>query len=43
VLVFADTVGRTIMPPAVIPVGIVAAFIGAPIFINLILTRRATL
>src|SRR5699024_9244864 len=37
-LLVADTVGRTILAPAVIPVGIVVAFIGAPIFINLILT-----
>ncbi|WP_245245858.1 FecCD family ABC transporter permease [Streptomyces lonarensis] len=40
-LVVADTIGRTILAPSVIPVGIVVAFIGAPIFINLILTRRA--
>ncbi|MFE0688448.1 FecCD family ABC transporter permease [Streptomyces xiamenensis] len=40
-LVIADTVGRTVLAPSVIPVGIVVAFIGAPIFINLILTRRA--
>lgn len=42
-LLLADTVGRTILAPAVIPVGIVVAFIGAPIFINLILTRRSSL
>ncbi|UJP10501.1 iron ABC transporter permease [Microbacterium sp. KUDC0406] len=42
-LLVADTVGRTILAPAVIPVGIVVAFIGAPIFINLILTRRSSL
>ncbi len=36
----ADTVGRTLFSPAVIPVGIVVAFLGAPLFINLILTRR---
>lgn len=40
-LVIADTVGRTVLAPSVIPVGIVVAFIGAPVFINLILTRRA--
>ncbi|GAA2052650.1 iron ABC transporter permease [Streptomyces carpaticus] len=39
-LVIADTVGRTVLAPSVIPVGIVVAFIGAPVFINLILTRR---
>lgn len=42
-LLLADTVGRTILAPAVIPVGIVVAFIGAPIFINLILTRKSSL
>ena len=42
-LLVADTVGRTILAPAVIPVGIVVAFIGAPIFINLILTRKGAL
>ncbi|WP_230203298.1 iron chelate uptake ABC transporter family permease subunit [Parafrankia discariae] len=36
----ADTAGRTLFAPAVIPVGIVVAFLGAPLFINLILTRR---
>lgn len=42
-LLLADTVGRTVLAPAVIPVGIVVAFIGAPIFINLILTRKTAL
>ena len=42
-LLVADTVGRTILAPAVIPVGIVVAFIGAPIFIQLILTRKTAL
>lgn len=42
-LLVADTVGRTILAPAVIPVGIVVAFIGAPVFINLILTRKGAL
>ncbi|WP_020576397.1 FecCD family ABC transporter permease [Actinopolymorpha alba] len=40
-LLLADTIGRTILAPSVVPVGIVVAFVGAPIFINLILTRRA--
>lgn len=42
-LLLADTIGRTVLAPAVIPVGIVVAFIGAPIFINLILTRKTAL
>lgn len=40
-LLAADTVGRTIIAPSVIPVGIVVAFVGAPIFIHLILRRKA--
>jgi iron complex transport system permease protein len=39
-LLVADTVGRTILAPAVIPVGIVVAVVGAPLFINLIISRR---
>ncbi|WP_299303917.1 iron ABC transporter permease [uncultured Brachybacterium sp.] len=42
-LLVADAVGRTVIAPAVVPVGIVAAFIGGPVFIYLILTRRNTL
>ncbi len=42
-LLLADTIGRTILAPAVIPVGIVVAFIGAPMFIYLILARRKSL
>lgn len=42
-LLVADTIGRTVIAPAVVPVGIVVAFIGAPIFINLILTRRTAM
>lgn len=36
----ADTIGRLILAPVLIPVGIVVSFLGVPIFINLILTRR---
>ena len=39
-LMAADAVGRTIMHPVSIPVGIVVSFIGVPIFINLILCER---
>src|SRR5699024_9361163 len=38
-LLVADAVGRTVIAPAVVPVGIVVAFIGGPVFIYLILTR----
>lgn len=36
----SDLVGRTILAPIVVPVGIVVAFVGVPIFINLVLSRR---
>ncbi len=42
-LLVADAVGRTVIAPAVVPVGIVVAFIGGPVFVYLILTRRNTL
>ncbi|MEU6643980.1 iron ABC transporter permease, partial [Saccharomonospora sp. NPDC046836] len=42
-LVVADSVGRLVLNPAVIPVGIIDAIIGAPIFIYLILSRRKAL
>lgn len=38
-LLLADTVGRTILAPAEIPVGIVTAFIGVPMFLFLLLTK----
>ena len=36
----ADTIGRLILAPVIMPVGIVISFLGVPIFINLILTQR---
>lgn len=42
-VLLADVVGRTILAPVVVPVGIVIAFIGAPVFIHLILSRRQIL
>lgn len=39
-LVAADAVGRSVLNPAVIPVGIVDALIGAPVFLYLILAKR---
>src|SRR5699024_10349180 len=42
-LLVADAVGRTVLAPAVVTVGIVVAFIGGSVFIYLILTRRNTL
>ncbi|MPV51451.1 iron chelate uptake ABC transporter family permease subunit [Pseudactinotalea sp. HY160] len=41
-LVAADTLGRTVIAPAVIPVGIVVAMVGAPVFIYLIMSRKAS-
>lgn len=39
-LLAADTLGRTLFSPVVIPVGIVVSFLGVPLFINLILSRK---
>jgi iron complex transport system permease protein len=39
-MVWTDTVARTIILPAELPVGIITAMIGAPFFIYLIISRR---
>jgi len=39
-LLAADTIGRSLFSPAVIPVGIVVSLLGAPLFLNLVLARR---
>jgi len=39
-LLAADTVGRTIIAPAELPVGIVTAFIGVPMFLYLLMTKQ---
>lgn len=39
-LIAADIVGKTIVAPAVLPVGVVTAFLGAPLFLWLILRSR---
>ncbi len=39
-LVAGDTLGRTVLSPVQIPVGIVVSFIGVPIFVHLILRGR---
>ena len=39
-LLAADTVGRTIVSPITIPVGIVISIVGVPFFVYLLLTRR---
>ncbi len=40
-LLAADTLGRLMFSPVVIPVGIVVSFVGVPLFLNLILSRRS--
>lgn len=39
-LLTADTIGRTLFDPITIPVGIVVAYIGVPIFVHLIIRRK---
>lgn len=42
-LLLADTVSRTIAPPSEIPIGILTAFMGAPIFIIILIRNRNTM
>ncbi|HEX6727755.1 MAG TPA: iron chelate uptake ABC transporter family permease subunit [Nitrospira sp.] len=39
-LVVSDTIARTILAPAEIPVGIVTALAGGPLFLYLLLWRK---
>lgn len=39
-LLVADTIGRSLFAPAVIPVGIIVAYVGVPLFVHLILRQR---
>ncbi|MEW6102238.1 MAG: iron ABC transporter permease [bacterium] len=39
-LLIADTIGRNIISPVIIPVGIVTSIIGVPFFVYLLITRR---
>ena len=39
-LLVADLIGRVAFAPVIIPVGIVVAFIGVPLFLQLLLTRQ---
>jgi iron complex transport system permease protein len=39
-LLAADTVARTIISPVVLPVGILTSFMGAPLFIYLVIRGR---
>ena len=38
-LIFSDIVGRTVMAPSLVPVGIVISFLGVPLFLSLIWQR----
>jgi iron complex transport system permease protein len=40
-LVICDTVGRTVMAPAELPVGVITSLLGGPFFLWLLLGRRA--
>lgn len=40
-LMVADTVARTVFSPAEIPVGVVTALVGGPVFLYLLMNRRA--
>jgi iron complex transport system permease protein len=39
-LLFADIVSRVIIAPAELPIGIVTAVLGAPVFLWILLRRR---
>jgi len=40
-LVIADTIARTVIAPAQLPVGVISACVGVPLFLMLLLRRRA--
>ncbi len=40
ILLGADSLGRSVMAPQILPVGIMTAFLGVPFFIFLFLRRR---
>lgn len=39
-VLLADMAGRLLFAPVIVPVGIVVAFVGVPLFLHLLLTRR---
>lgn len=43
ILILADIIARVVVQPAELPIGIVMALIGAPVFLHLILRRRFAL
>ncbi len=42
-LVLADTLARTILSPIILPVGVITSFLGAPLFIYLLLNKRESI
>jgi len=42
-LLLADTISRTVAPPSEIPVGVLTAFMGSPIFIIILIRSRNTM
>jgi iron complex transport system permease protein len=40
-LVLADTVARTVVAPTQLPVGVISAAVGVPLFLTMLLRRRA--
>lgn len=42
-LLTADTISRTLAPPSEIPIGILTAFMGAPIFITILIRSRKSM
>lgn len=40
-LIAADIVGKTVIAPAVLPVGVITAFLGGPLFLFLILRNKS--
>ena len=42
ILLLADILARIVVSPAELPIGIIMALIGAPVFLHLVLNRRAT-
>ena len=41
-LILVDTLARTVVAPAEIPIGVITAFIGAPFFIAVLRRNRRT-
>ncbi len=39
-LVYADTIARTVMAPSELPLGVVTALVGAPVFVSILSLRR---